>query len=91
MKKYRVSYGLGGGIGSTTEDDEIYEFENDKEAMEFAWEKACEEYEDYVGLYGLRTLHEIMEEDGIESVEEATGIYKEERENWIEYSITSIE
>lgn len=90
MKKYKISYGLGGGFGGATEDDEIYEFENEEEAMRFAWEKACEEYESYAGMYGLRTVEEIMEEENTDE-ETALEIYAEERESWLDYDAEEIE
>lgn len=90
MKKYKISYGLGGGFGGATEDDEIYEFENEEEAMRFAWEKACEEYESYAGLYGLRSVEEIMEEDDIDDEDVAWEVYREERESWLDYKVEEI-
>jgi hypothetical protein len=90
MKKYKISYGLGGGFGGATEDDEIYEFENEEEAMRFAWEKACEEYGSYAGMYGLRTVEEIMEEENTDE-ETALENYAEERESWLDYDAEEIE
>jgi hypothetical protein len=91
MKKYKISYGLGGGFGGANEDDEIYEFENEDQAIHFAWEKACEEYDSYAGYHGLRSVEEIMEEDGIDDEDEAWEVYCEEREDWIEYEVEEIE
>jgi hypothetical protein len=90
MKKYKIWYGLGGGFGGANEDDEIYEFENEEEAEQFAWEKAAEEYDDMAGLHGLRSIEEIMEEDEVDE-EEAEGIYKDDRESWLDYKYKVIE
>jgi hypothetical protein len=90
MKKFKVFYGLGGGFGGATEDDEIYEFANKDEAIEFAREKACEEYDDHAGLHGLRSIEEIMEEEGLDE-DEAIAEYKEERESWLDYEVEEIQ
>lgn len=90
MKKYKISYGLSGGFGGANEDGEIYEFENEDEAMHFAWKKACEEYDSYAGLYGLRSVEEIMEEDDIDDEDVAWEIYREERESWLDYKVEKI-
>lgn len=91
MKKYKISYGLGGGFGGANEDGEIYEFKNEDEAMRFAWEKACEEYDSYAGLHGLRDVEQIMEEDGIDNEDDAWEVYYEERESWLDYEVEEID
>lgn len=81
--KYLIKYGLGGGFGGAI-NDEIEEFSTQEEAENYAWQKACEYYEQYEGLHGLRTTDEIMEEDEVDE-EEAQRIYEEERESWLDY------
>ena len=60
------------------------------EASSYAYEEACGVYEDYSGLYGLRTLSEVLEELQEEypeaTEEDAFEIYNEERESWLDYS-----
>jgi hypothetical protein len=84
--KFKILYGLGGGFGGTDEDEpqEIVEFSSQKRADSYAWEKACEEYEMYDGLHGLRNVDMIMEEDEVDE-DGAYEIYCEERESWLEY------
>ncbi len=89
MKKYNIAYGLGGGFNSLSWDDEVYEFENEDEALEFAFDKACEEYENYAGSYGLRSVNQIMEEDGLDE-EDAENIYYDERDSWLDYKVKEI-
>lgn len=84
MEKYKVYAGLGGSFGGADYIDTL-EFENHDKAMEFAHQVACEKYEDYAGLYGLRTVEEIMEQDETDE-EEAIMIYNEERESWLDYN-----
>ena len=79
-----IGYGLSGGFGGI-HNYEVIEAKDLNEAEGKSWEKACEEYENYVGNYGLRDIGDIMEEDGIDSEEEAEEIYNEEREGWLEY------
>jgi len=52
-------------------------------ASKISYENAVEEYQNYEGLYGLRTLEEIAEEEG---EEHADIIYLEEVESWIQYN-----
>jgi hypothetical protein len=81
--KWILYYGLGGGFGGARNSKAFVGSKEDAE-ME-AWRSACEEYESYDGLHGLRSVSDIMEEDGIEDEEEAEEIYNEEKEGWLEY------
>jgi len=82
--KWFISYGLGGGFGGA-DNYEVIDAEDEDEASKYAWEMACQDYESYVGLHGLRTTDEIMEEDEVDE-EAAEEIYNEERESWLDYS-----
>lgn len=89
--KFAIKYALGGGFGGIEMTEaEIHEFKSRDEAINFAWEKACEEYDQYDGLHGLRSIEQIMEEDGIEDYDEAERIWEEERESWLDYSAEEI-
>jgi hypothetical protein len=90
MKKFKLYYGLGGGFGGAREDERIFEFENEDEALKDAFEMACEEYESYAGLHGLRDINDIMEEDNVDE-EEAYEIFCEERESWLDYWVEEME
>jgi hypothetical protein len=83
---YIIGYGLSGGFGGAR-NFEVIQADNLDDAENLAYQGACEEYESYVGLYGLRDLGEIMEEEEIEDEDEAIGIFKEERESWLDYSV----
>ena len=85
MELFIVGYGLSGGFGGI-QNYEVIEAYNQNDADKQAWELACETYESYVGMHGLRELSEIMEEDEIEDEDEAMEVYNEEREGWIDYS-----
>lgn len=89
MARYRIRYGLGGGFGGCCEWEEI-DAPNDEAASVAAWEAACEEYESYDGLHGLRSVSDIMKEDGLDS-DEAHEAWEEERESWIDYESERIE
>jgi len=66
--KFLIKHALGGGFGGVEmTDGEILEFENEEEAMDYAWEMACEDYESYAGLHGLRDHSMIIEEEGIDT------------------------
>jgi len=89
MPKYKVFSGLGGGFGGARDNEEIYEFDNENEAIDYAYELAKEEYESYAGLHGLRDIKDIMDEDGVDE-EEAEEIFCEERENWLDYYVEEV-
>lgn len=82
----RIIYaGLGGGFGGADKVD-VLEFENIEDAERYAWERACQEYESYAGLHGLRDIEQIMEEEDCDE-EIAQEYYNEERKGWIDYYV----
>ena len=89
LKKYRIFAGLGGGFGGA-EEHGVYECETEEQAERFAFEQACETYESHVGMHGLRTLEQIMEEDEVD-YKEAEDIYDSERESWLEYHVEQVQ
>lgn len=88
--KFEIRYALSGGFGGCKNKDwEEIEADDLEEANKIAYQSACEEYESYVGLYGLREVSDIMEEDGVDETD-AEIIYLDERENWLEYEVREI-
>lgn len=89
MGKFIITYGLSGGFGGA-DNCRIIDEDTLDEASSYAYEGACGVYEDYSGLYGLRTLSEVLEELQEEypeaTEEDAFEIYNEERESWLDYS-----
>ncbi len=78
-----VGYGLSGGFGGiqnyvVIQSNSIETAENEARFM------AVEEYESYVGSYGLREVQDIMDEDEVEE-DEAYEIYNDEMESWLDY------
>jgi hypothetical protein len=86
MARYDIYAGLGGGFGGATLVG-TEEHDTKDEAILSAYSHAREAYESYEGLYGLRTLEQIMKEDGIDDPQDAFGIYTEEVESWIDYYV----
>jgi hypothetical protein len=96
---YNIYAGLGGGFGSNLEEVESgVEFATEEDAWEAAWEAACEIYEGYIGLHGLRSVGDIIEQDlktdpdNVGASQEvlnsmAQEIFEEEREGWLEYNV----
>lgn len=78
-----IGVGLCGGFGGI-HTYEVIEADSLEEAEKLAYEASCENYEQYEGLYGLRTVNDIIEEDKVNE-EEAEEIYIEERESWLNY------
>ena len=86
---YIIGYGLGGGFGGINQYEVIkVEMGNEESKKDYvskeAYYKACEEYENYSGMYGLSSIEDIMEEEDCDE-EEALVLYEEERESWLEY------
>lgn len=79
-----VFAGLGGGFGGANEQG-IWSGEK-HEAESEAYRLSVEEYDNYDGMHGLRSLEDIMEEDEV-SEEDAQYTYDEERENWLDYYV----
>jgi hypothetical protein len=77
MNQYKITFGTVNAV-----EEEIIEATSLEQATEIAYEYACEDYESYAGLHGLRDIGDIMEEDGVNE-NEAEEIYLEERESWL--------
>ena len=82
--KFKIKYGLGSGFGGAN-NEEIIDVGSLEEAEQWAYESACEEYDSYAGMYGLRDVEQIIEEDEV-SEDDAIDIYGSEREDWLDYS-----
>jgi hypothetical protein len=95
MKYFKIEYGCGCGMT-----EEYVELETQKEADDYAYEKAVEDYETYEGLHGIRTMHEIAEEDfdiDLDDIDYDSGdymdiqmAYRDEIESSISYSAEEI-
>lgn len=84
MEYFIINHGLGGGFGGAN-NYEVIKAANQEDAEKWAYENACEDYDSYLGMYCLRDINQIMEEDEC-GEEEAVEIMCEEREKWIEYN-----
>lgn len=81
MKKYDVYVGIGSELkyyGSKL-------FENNDEALLFAYTTACNRYDARAGSE-FKTISDIIEEENV-TREKAEKIYAEERELWINYNV----
>jgi hypothetical protein len=90
MPKYKIQYGLNGGFGGDNNDWETIETNSEQDALDIAYRNAIEEYESYEGMYGLRSVEQIMEEDELDE-DEAEILYIDERESWLHYEVKEIE
>jgi len=82
--KWAIFAGLGGGFGGANFKEIFMGSKEDAESV--AYEFASLDYDQYDGMHGLRSISDIMEEDGVEE-DEAEEIYNEEREGWLEYYV----
>lgn len=89
MKKYSIFAGLGGGFGGAH-----FQFMNEyncaSDAEMDAYNCAVEIYESYAGMYGLRDIDDIIQEDEVDD-EAANDIYLEEMEGWLDYYVKEYE
>lgn len=83
--KYQIRANLAGGFGGCRlQDWEDCWVESGEQAEQAAYEMACEVYDSYDGMHGLRSISDIMEEDEVEE-DEAEEIWMEERDGWLSY------
>lgn len=86
MGKFRIKAALGGGFGGIKNQDwETIDADSLDEAMTEARRLSIEEYQSMEGMHGLKSVAEIMEEDGLDA-EEAQSAYDEEMESWLDYT-----
>lgn len=90
MPKYRIYAGLGGGFGGA-EYIETSEFQDEEQAMLYAWEAAMEVYDGYAGMYGISSYEELAEEYPDYGDDELEDMYLEEAESWLDYYVEEIE
>lgn len=83
LKDYNIYSGLGGSFGGASYIGTLQNTD-EEEASNYAFEEACNIYESYEGLHGLRTTTDIINDEGVDE-DEAWEIYIEERENWLDY------
>lgn len=83
MPKFKVSWSGGPGMG---EDEEVKEFPNLNAAENYAYEKAKEEYESYLGSHGIRDVEEIIDDGDADDEDEAWGVIQDEMESSIDFS-----
>ena len=81
---YIIGWGLGGGFGGI-QNFEVIKSSSKEHAEKEAYQNSVELYSTYDGMHGLRSVDDIMEEDGVDS-DEAETIYNDEMESWLEYS-----
>jgi hypothetical protein len=88
--KFKIKYGLGGGFGGCDNMEwEYIDADNLNEALDEAYDNACNEYEMYNGMHGLRSVDDIMEEEDCDE-DTAEEIWTEERESWLSYRAEQI-
>ncbi len=93
MPKYKIYYGLGGSFGGAKYDS-TEEFDNQDEAMDYAYDQAVEQYGRY-SYSGLKThkqvKEEILEEYPDANEDDIDEAYNEEMERWLSYKVELVE
>ena len=87
--KFEIYYTGGLNLGQMDEPEEIRDFPNEKQALDYAYEMACEQYDSSAGSNGIRSPEEIADEEDV-GEKEAELIYQEERESEIEYKVKKV-
>lgn len=100
MKQYNIYAGLGGSFGGANyQYTGLYETED--EAVDDAFQAACEDYDQYAGVHGLPSWEDAVEdyctnlgidpedfdEDDDEALQEVEEYYNEARESWLCYHV----
>lgn len=85
MKKYRVYAGMSGGFNNVVNHG-VFEFKNEEEAMDYAYNLAREDYESYEGYHGVLDFGSCLDEcDQDEEI--ASEMYEDEIQSWINYYV----
>lgn len=87
--KFKIFAGLSGGFGGAVCLC-IHECFSEKEAIDFAYSLAMEEYESYAGMHGLTGYDELLADNPEISEDELEDLYREEAETWIDYYVEKI-
>ena len=97
--KFEIFAGLNGSFNNEVSIG-IEEFDSKEEALDAAYEEACDIYDRYSGTQGLNSQESIvldrkkdkiyadLTEDELE--EEAWEIYDQERETWLKFHVVEI-
>ena len=101
MKKYEIFAGMGGGFGGAMSHG-IYEFRNLREAEQYAYNLAFDEYQSYEGSHGILSWEDVYEdllasewidpdaESGADIDIAVDDAYLEAVEGWIEWRAVPI-
>lgn len=83
--KFDLYYSAGASFGQMDDpQEEAQEFSSIARAEEAAYQGAIEEYDSFVGIHGVLTVEEIMEEEDVDE-ETAGQIFHENRESEIDF------
>jgi len=84
MALYNIYKGLNGGFDGASYSETI-ECDSLEEAEAYAYEEACQEYDNYEGMHGLFNEEEELEENPNLTQNDLDAMRIEDMENWIEY------
>lgn len=87
IKKYYV---IRGGVFNLYEDEDITEGFSQDAALDEAYKMACDVYDSYAGLHGIMSEEDYIQDGEAENEDEAWELYREDRENSIEYEAVEI-
>ena len=89
MPRFKIYAGLGGGFGGANfiEEDE---FQDEEQAMLYAWEVAMEVYDTYAGMYGIPSYEELAEEYPDYTEDELEDMYLGDAEVWLDYHVEEV-
>ena len=83
-------YKLRGGVWNSEEFEEVTAAKDYDTAIHEAYLMALESYDTYAGLHGIMSEDDYIDEGDAEDYDEAWELYREDRENQIEYEAIEI-
>ncbi len=83
-------YKISGGVWNSEEFEEVTAAKDYDTAIHEAYLMALESYDSYAGLHGIMSEQDYIDEGEAENYDEAWELYREDRENTVEYEAVEI-
>ncbi len=70
-------------------EEKAMEFSSKRAAEDYAYQRVIEAYDDFVGMYGILTVEEIMKEEDVDE-SDAEQIFNDNRESELDYKVVLV-
>jgi len=89
--KFDIYHSGGNQLGQMDEpEEESVEFPTKDKAENYAYDRACEDYDSYAGLHGIRDVDDIVADEEAENEDDAWDIYRDERDSSVDYKAVQV-